>query len=67
MITHQPGEIERLTRERDAARRDFERVADAAADLMGRLHGLVDSGELKPFGEMEAMELALATPHEDHP
>jgi hypothetical protein len=64
VITHQPGDFERLTMERDEARREHERIANAAADLLGRLHAMVDSGELKPFPEIEAMEIALVPPGE---
>ncbi|WP_424134519.1 hypothetical protein [Roseomonas chloroacetimidivorans] len=67
MITNQPNDVERLRRERDGARRDYERIAEAAANLLGRMHAMVASGELKTLPEMEAMEIALAASHEDSP
>jgi hypothetical protein len=65
VITHQPGELERLTKERDEARREYDRIANAAADLLGRLHAMVDSGELKAFPEIEALDIALV-PADEH-
>ena len=60
MITHQPNELERLSRECDEVRRHYERIANAGSDLMSRLHMMVAAGELKPFPEMEAMDIVLA-------
>ncbi|WP_338661935.1 hypothetical protein VQH23_17100 [Pararoseomonas sp. SCSIO 73927] len=67
MITHQPSDIEHLCGERDAALRDLARISDAAATLMGRLHAMVSSGELRTFPEMEALEIALASHRADEP
>ncbi|MFH5927240.1 hypothetical protein [Roseomonas xinghualingensis] len=60
MITRQPNEVERLSREGEEDRRHYERIANAGADLMSRLHAMVAAGALKAFPEMEAMEIALA-------
>ncbi len=54
--------ILRLTRERDEARAELTRVADAAVDLMAHLRALVATGRMKTMPEMEALEIALTLP-----